>query len=312
MTNDSMKACNVPVFLMLFNRPEITRELFAKIRQIKPKKLFIAANGPRPGIKADIELCKAVRDIFNEIDWECEVYRNFPEVNINMHVRWYTTLDWFFESVDSGIILEDDCIPDLSFFSYCEELLEKYKDNSNVMHINGSNFQFGKKRGDASYYFSKYPHVWGWATWKRAWKSYDDNLMTFPEFKQKNLINNIFTNNTERKYWLKYFESIYSKKRNSCDIKWIYAIWVNGGLSITPNVNMIRNIGFGLSAGHTFLKEKIMDQPTFNISKIVHPTSTIFTIDTKADNFTFRSYFYKNFFQKAFYVIIKKIIKIIK
>jgi hypothetical protein len=303
---------NTPVLLMLFNRPDITRELFKKIREVRPTKLFVAANGPRRDVSTDIELCKTVRKIFDEIDWECELHTNFPETNVNMHIRWCSTLDWFFESVDSGIILEDDCIPDLSFFSYCTELLERYKDNPEIMHINGSNFQFGRKRGNASYYFSKYAHVWGWATWKRAWKKYDDKLSTLPMFEKKHLIDTAVTSGKEKKYWLKYFGSIYSGKRNSCDIKWLYATWLYDGLSITPNVNMISNIGYGLAAGHTFLKNKSMGQQTFDLGKIVHPTPLEFVRNLDADSFTFKSYFHRNFFQKAFYVTVMKIINLFR
>ena len=213
-------AQDVPVLLMLFNRPEITRQLFEKIRQVRPTKLFVAANGHRPGVSADIELCKAVRKIFDEIDWKCELHTNFPEVNVNMHIRWYATLDWFFESVDGGIILEDDCIPDLSFFSYCTELLEKYKDNPKIMHINGSNFQFGRRRGDASYYFSEYTCSWGWATWRRAWNKYDYKMSSFLEFKKKNIIDETFADKGERKYWMNYLEKSYLGIFKTADIRW--------------------------------------------------------------------------------------------
>ncbi len=310
MTNQSAR-CETPVLLMLFNRPEITRELFKKLREARPAKLFIAANGPRPGVPADVELCAAVRAVFDDIDWECEVHKNFPETNVNMHVRWYTTLDWFFESVDGGIILEDDCIPDLSFFPYCTELLEKYKNEPKVMHVNGSNFQFGRKRGEpgASYYFSKYPHVWGWATWKRAWKAYDDSMASLPMFTERRLIDTAVTSDLEKKYWLRYFESIHAGIRNSCDIKWIYATWLNDGYAVTPNVNMISNIGYGLSAGHTLVKDKVMEQKTYDIGTLVHP-APVFARNVAADSYTFRSYFYKNLFQKAFYKVAMRIARI--
>lgn len=311
MTNQESHL-SVPVLLMLFNRPDITRELFKKLREAKPKKLFVAANGPRPNVPGDAELCNSVRAIFNEIDWECEVHTNFPEVNINMHTRWYASLDWFFESVDRGIVLEDDCIPDLSFFSYCAELLEKYKNNPEIMHINGSNFQFGRKRGNGSYYFSKYSHVWGWATWKRAWEKYDDTLVSFPSFKKEDSISTAVTSHKEKLYWLRYFDSLYFRTRNSCDIKWLYATWVSKGLSITPNVNMISNIGYGLAAGHTLLKDKVMGQEVYDIGKIVHPTPLIFLPDAAADSFTFKSYFYKSFFQKAFYKAAMQVAKILR
>jgi hypothetical protein len=295
---------------MLFNRPKITRQLFEKIRQVRPTKLFVAANGPRPGVSADIELCNAVRKIFDEIDWECDIHTNFPETNINMHIRWYATLDWFFENVDSGIILEDDCIPDLSFFPYCTELLEKYKNDERIMHVNGSNFQFGNKRGNVSYYFSKYPHVWGWATWKRAWQKYDYRMSSFPEFEKKNMIDVVFADKKEKKFWKNFFKKAYLGIFKTADVRWAYAIWMNNGLCIAPNVNMISNIGYGSSAGHTVFKDKIMCQETHDIGSLVHPKDII--QDKEADEYTFKTYYYKNFFQKVFYMFASKILKTLK
>ena len=295
---------------MLFNRPETTQAVFDKVREARPAKLFVAANGPRPDVPGDVELCKAVRKIFDGVDWECELHTNFPEKNINMHVRWYTTLDWFFESVDDGIILEDDCVPDLSFFPYCTLLLEKYKNDPKIMHINGSNFQFGNKRGDASYYFSKFSHVWGWATWKRAWKKYDHSMSSFPQFKKDGVIDSAVTNRTQKAHWMKFFEGLYSGAYNTCDAKWLYAIWANNGLCITPNVNMISNIGYGLDAGHTVLKDKSMGQEVHDVGTLVHPIAVV--IDRNADDFTFKKIVKKTFFQKALYRTVRQISKMIR
>lgn len=295
---------------MLFNRPETTLAVFDEVREARPAKLFVAANGPRGGVPGDVELCKAVRKIFDDIDWECELHTNFPETNINMHIRWYTTLDWFFESVDSGIILEDDCVPDMSFFSYCTTLLEKYKNDPKIMHINGSNFQFGNKRGEASYYYSKFSHVWGWATWKRAWKKYDHSMSSFPQFKKDNVIDSAVISRTQKAHWIKFFEGLYSGAYNTCDAKWLYAIWANKGLCIAPNVNMISNIGYGLDAGHTVLKDKSMGQEVHDIGTLVHPTTIV--VNRKADDFTFKKIVHKTFFQKALYRTVRQISKTIR
>ena len=309
--NEQKNASDVPVLLMLFNRPEHTRKVFEKLRESKPKRLFVAANGPRTDTPTDIELCKSVRDIFKDIDWECELHTNFRDVNIGLNPHWYQAMDWFFKFVDRGIILEDDCVPNDSFFYYCVELLERYKDNEQIMHINGSNLQFGNKRGDASYYFSKYTCVWGWATWKRAWQKYDNLLKSYPSFKNTNVIDSLFKNSIkEKKYWMKYFTGLYSGVYNDSATKWQYAIWSNKGFCISPNVNMISNIGHGLSAGNTFFKEKSMGQETIEMKQIIHPVSQ--EVNDLADIFLFKHMYHRNFFQKAFYVTIKKVIKLFR
>jgi len=315
--NEVKDFIDVPVLLMLFNRPRTTQKVFDALRTVKPTSIYVAANGPRPGNAKDPELCQAVRDIFKQIDWKCEIHTNFRETNIGMQPHWRLAIDWFFESVDSGVILEDDCVPNMSFFIFCKEMLERYKDNVSVMHVNGSNFQFGRKRGEANYYFSKYPHVWGWATWKRAWKKYDNKLLSFPVFKNNEIIDAITSSYKEKEYWMKFFEEIYSGIRDGSDVKWLYSIWANKGFCITPNVNMVCNIGFGLNAGHTIFKEKTLGQPAVELDLVVHPiiplSSSLDSIrDKEADAFTFKTCFYKSFWQKAVYKTMSSVLKLLK
>ncbi|MDE2038214.1 MAG: hypothetical protein KGI69_03280 [Patescibacteria group bacterium] len=291
-----------PVLLMLFNRADTTRKVFETVRAARPSKLFIAANGPRPNMASDIDKCRAVREIFSGIDWECDVHTNFREKNIGMQPHWRLALDWFFEGADAGIILEDDCVPHPSFFGYCGELLKRYKDEPRIMHINGSNFQFGIPRGDASYYFSRYPHVWGWATWKRAWQGYDDSLSTFPRFEKDDDIGEMVSDRRQRDYWMKFFRGLRDGRYDTCDAKWIYSIWANDGLCITPNTNLIENIGYGAQATHTFHKDRILGQSARDIRPISHP-APVYTADRAADDRTFEVYFKKNLLQKALYKI---------
>ena len=292
-----------PVLLMLFNRAGTTREVFKAVRDARPAKLFVAANGPRPDNPKDVQLCQAVRDIFTNVDWECELHTNFQETNIGMQQHWHVALDWFFDSVDAGIILEDDCVPHYSFFGYCDELLQKYTDDTRITHINGSNFQFGTKRGDASYYYSKYPHVWGWATWKRAWQMYDGSLSSFPQFKQNHIIDHTLGDERQKKYWMQFFEEIYAKIRTASDVTWLYSIWAQESFCITPNVNMITNIGHGIDAGHTVIKEKTMGQERCDIGTIIHPTNEPTIYDRKADAYTFKICYHRSFTQKVVYKI---------
>jgi hypothetical protein len=174
--------CNTPVLFLIFNRPNTTEQVFEAIAKAKPRCLFVAADGPRTDKEGEAEKCQAVRDIIKRVDWDCEVKTLFREQNLGCKEAVSSAITWFFEQVEEGIILEDDCLPSDSFFSFCAELLEKYRDDKRIMMISGDNFQDGIQRGDASYYFSSVPWIWGWATWRRAWRLYDREMQTFPSF----------------------------------------------------------------------------------------------------------------------------------
>ena len=183
---------NTPILFLIFNRPDTTFKVFEEIRKIKPAKLYIAADGPRPNVIGEEEKCTASRNIIKQVDWDCDVKTLFREKNLGCKIAVSSAISWFFENVEEGIILEDDTFPTQSFFWFCQELLDFYRNDSRIMHISGNNFQLGKIRGEGSYYFSKYNHIWGWATWKRAWRFYDVSLNTFPIFVQRKVIKNIF------------------------------------------------------------------------------------------------------------------------
>jgi hypothetical protein len=292
------KVFDTPVLLIIFNRPENTRRVFEAIRKITPLKLFISADGPRGSRNEESDLCEKTRQIIEEIDWPCEVFRNYSNINIGCDAHIESAVTWFFEHVDYGVVLEDDCIPNISFFIFCKTLLEKYADDTKVMHINGSNFQFGKIRGESSYYFSKYSHSWGWATWKRSWKYYDSKMSAFPAFDQEEKINSILSTQREKNFWLKFFRKLHVGSYPFWDARWTFAIWSRGGVCVTPNVNMISNTGYGTSATHTFTKEKI-HQKSEEMDYINHPISS--NIDSNADEETFKIYYYRNFIQKLMY-----------
>jgi hypothetical protein len=276
---------NMPILFIVFNRKEPAEQVFSKIREIKPKKLYIAADGPRKDKPEEFEKCMNVREIFKQIDWDCEVHTKFEDENLGCRKAVSSAISWFFENVEEGIILEDDCLPSLSFFNFCEILLEKYRDDPRIMHISGSNFQKGTKRGDASYYFSKLNHIWGWATWRRAWQFYDAEMKNYPEFKNQNHIANIFSDKSTQKYWTKLLDKIHTRGQNTWDAQWTYAILSHNGICITPNLNMITNIGFGKDAAHTKLdNHKFANMQRNEISEIIHPQFIL--PDTEADILT--------------------------
>lgn len=182
------KSFNVPILFIIFNRPETTKAVFHEIRKNQPFQLFVAADGPRREIFEDIENCRKVREIIQLIDWECNVQTLFRDENLGCKIAVSSAIDWFFSQVDEGIILEDDCLPDQSFFPFCQELLEKYRYDAKIMMIGGSNFQFNKNKFEYSYYFSRYFHIWGWASWKRAWQFYDVEMKAWPEIDRKSVV----------------------------------------------------------------------------------------------------------------------------
>jgi hypothetical protein len=241
-----------PVAFLIFNRPDTTARVFEAIRQAKPPKLLVVADGPRPDRPDDVEKCKAARAIIEKVDWDCEVLTNYSDVNLGCKSRVSSGLDWVFEIVEEVIILEDDCLPHSTFFRFCEELLDYYRHDERIMVISGDNFQFGRKCTDYnSYYFSRYPHCWGWATWRRAWKYFDFDMKLWSIIRDGEWLKSISHNSKDRRYWTKIFQSSYDNKVNSWAYCWTFACWIQNGLTILPNVNLVSNIGFGEDATHT-------------------------------------------------------------
>ncbi len=274
-----------PILFLIFNRPDETKKVFEAIRQAQPSQLFIAADGARPERSEEAEICQRTRAVVKNIDWDCKVNTLFRDTNLGCKYAVSGAINWFFSNVSEGIILEDDIVPDPSFFKFCEILLEKYRHDTRIMQICGANFQFGRQRGDGGYYFSRYNHVWGWATWKRAWQLYDVDIKTFPAFKQQRCIETIFYDPIIQQYWTRAFERMYRKEIDTWDYQWTYAIWCNNGLSIIPNINLVSNIGFGQNATHTTDSSAVeANHPTYPMKEIIHPTFVL--LNNEADDYT--------------------------
>ncbi len=239
------------VAFIIFNRPDTTERVFAEIAKAKPPKLFVIADGPRLGHPTDSEDCTAARAIVDRVDWNCEVLANFSPVNLGCKRRVSSGLDWVFDTVEKAIILEDDCVPHPTFFRFCEELLEQYQDDERVVQINGVNFQLGRKRTEYSYYFSRYNHIWGWASWRRAWKNYDVDMRTWPEIKKGRWLRDLLVGKDAVRYWTRMFDKVFHGHIDTWDYQWTFACWIHGGLSIAPHTNIISNIGFSQEATHT-------------------------------------------------------------
>lgn len=245
-------AITTPIALMVFNRPEPTRLVFQAVREARPARLLLVADGPRAGRAGEAELCAQVRRIVGEVDWPCQVSTNFSEENLGCGLRMASGIDWVFELVEEAIILEDDCVPHPTFFRYCQELLDKYRDDTRVMHIAGNNSGIAGSRSDASYYFSRYTHCWGWATWRRAWRSYDFDVLRLDEAVSGGRLEAMFARAYELRGWLERFRQVHGDRaKHTWDYQWTFACWIDGGLSILPNRNLISNVGFGPDATHT-------------------------------------------------------------
>lgn len=262
---------DVPILFIIFNRPDTTLAVFNEIKKLQPKQLYVVADGPRADRPDEHSRCNAARAIIDGVDWNCEVFKNFSDTNLGCKKRVSSGLDWFFQNVAEGIVLEDDCLPDQSFFHYCRDLLSRYRDNQQIMMISGNNFQFGKKRGEASYYFSKYCHIWGWASWRRAWQSYDVDMKSYPEFKQQDQIRNIWRKPSTQRHWLNIFDKVHANKIDTWDYQWTYSILSHNGLAIIPNINLISNIGFGNDSTHTKTYNRFANMATAEMSELSHP-----------------------------------------
>lgn len=268
---------DVPVALFNFNRPQLTRQVFEVVRQIKPRRLLLVADGPRESKPDDARLCAEVRAVFEEIDWNCEVSRNFADANMGSFKRNSTGLDWVFDTVEAAIILEDDCVPSLSFFPYCEALLEKYRDDLRVGVISGNNFGFPRVgRKNDSYLFSAYSFTWGWASWRRVWRGVDFTMSWWEPDAGREMLSALFPRKTEWQYWYNLYERIrLGKQKNAWDYQLLLSLFRHSQYSATPRVNLVSNIGFGADATNCLDENSpLHDFPRCELEPLlVHPAN---------------------------------------
>lgn len=257
-----------PVGIVIFKREDKARKLYEILKQVKPTQLFIIADGPR--YPDEEKQCMQTRAVFDSIEWNCKVYRNYSEYNLGCCIRPYTGFNWVFENVERAILLEDDCVPSVDFFRFCDELLEKYKDDTRVMQICGTNL-LGKWdcMGD-SYFFVQWASCWGWASWARAWKLFDINMKAWDHQRVKQLVKQRLG---KRVYDIR--KQVFDEHKDhlnditAWDHQWSFARTINSGLSITPSVNLVTNIGFGNDATHT----NDMSETSIPIYKMKFPLS---------------------------------------
>ena len=278
---------NTPVAFFIFNRPTTTFRVFAEIRKAKPKTFLVIADGAR--FSDEIDKCNEARSIIEKVDWECKVLTNFSEKNLGCKLRVSSGLDWVFSEVEEAIILEDDCLPTQSFFYFCQDLLNYYRNDSRVMHISGNNFQRNISVGSYSYFFSKYGGIWGWASWRRAWQFYDRDMNSWASYKRNNVLNYIYDDWAEKLYWTDIFNKAANGIPDTWDYQWLYARWTQHELSIAPAVNLVSNIGFNNNATHTLYDHDLANMPTEDIWTINHPP--IITRDRVVDAYIFDNFY---------------------
>ena len=279
-------ALQTAVLFLVFNRPGVTAQVFEAIRNARPPRLYVAADGPRVDRDGEAGRVAKVREIATAVDWPCELKTLFREKNLGCKSAVSGGISWFFEHEERGIVLEDDCLPHADFFTYCETLLERYETNERVSVITGNNFQDGRQINEASYYFSKYNHCWGWASWRRAWKNYQGDLPFIPAWFDSSEWQIIVPDPVERRYWRKIFERVCAGKIDSWAYPWTASVWYKGGLTATPNVNLVSNIGFGPDSTHTASADSpLAEMATNAMGEITHPAAI--TRDQAADRYVF-------------------------
>jgi len=243
---------NTPVVFLIFNRPDCTARTFAEIRKAQPRQLLVVADGPRPGHSPDVAACAEVRRIVDEgVDWPCAVQRDYSESNLGCAQRVASGLTWVFSLVEEAIVLEDDCLPDPTFFPYCEELLVRYRHDTRVGQICGTPLITASVERDTSYVFSRYGPIWGWASWRRAWKYYDLKLRDWPQLRAVGGLASVIHSRAELRWRTNLYDSLHADSPGTWDFQWGYAKISQSMLSVIPCRNLIENIGFGEGATHT-------------------------------------------------------------
>lgn len=282
---------STPVVLVIYRRAALTARVVAAIAHAEPPVLYVVADGPRSSRVGEAEAVAAARAEVGRIDWGCRVLRDYADHNMGLTRRMVTGLDWVFGLEERAIVLEDDCLPDPSFFRYCDELLQLYQEDERVMVVSGDNYQRGRQRAPYSYYFSRYNHCWGWATWRRAWRYYDQAMRLWPEMRNGHwLVDMLDRERTAARYWRDVFEDVYCGRVDTWDYQWTFACWAQSGLTTLPMVNLVANIGFGRGATHRQRRTAAAAPSAHALSfPLCHPPFVI--RDAQADRFTQRTHY---------------------
>lgn len=282
-----------PVLIIIFNRLDTVKRVLEAVSKVEPKKLYIASDCwrdgkvDRGGALEEVKVKECREFVLNNISWDCEVKTKFATENLGCQMGPYSAIKWFFENEAEGIILEDDILPNISFFRFCDELLEKYKDNKNISMISGYSFlDFDKPFKQSlkeSYQFSKYNYIWGYASWARAWENYE---LYSPNWKE-DFEKMHFDSKEEKKVWRKGFRIYFSGKLDAWDYPMTFCNWKHNMLCIYPKENMIQNIGIAHpDSTHTVYNSKFENMETYEIDfPLIHPKEIKRNVELDKVNF---------------------------
>lgn len=241
-----------PVLFLVFNRPDVTARCFEAIRAARPPRLYVGADGPRADRAGEAERCQTVREIATAVDWPCEVKTLFREQNLGCRRAVSGALDWFFAEEPEGIVLEDDCLASPAWFRFAEEMLDRYRDDERIMCISASHFHGAAHTPEHSYFFSRYNHCWGWASWRRAWAAYDSDMAAWPALRATGWLRGIgHGSRMFETHWRRLFDRAKAEKGlDSWAYRWTFSCWAQSGLTVLPARNLVMNVGFGSDATH--------------------------------------------------------------
>ena len=234
----------VPVLLLAFRRPELTAQVLSLLRQVGPRRLYVATDAAAPDRPGEAALVQRTREVIDAgVDWPCRLERLDRREHRGCRRGVAEAINWFFAAEAEGIVLEDDVLPEPSFFPFCAALLERYRHDERIGAISANNFQPGPPRDGASYYFSHYNHVWGWASWRRAWAAYDAELESWPRFRDQGWLEDVGGRRFAH-YWRRQIDRVHRSELDTWDYIWTYSCWQAGLLTCLPAVNLVRNLGF--------------------------------------------------------------------
>jgi len=280
----------VPILLVLYNRVADTHNLFQVIKALKPSQLYVAADGAIHNDRLDYLNCLKTRAVILP-EWECDVHEFYNEEHYGKSKMIYQAISWFFSNVDEGIILFDDTMPNMDFFYYCEELLLKYRNEYKVSHIGGTNFQKRFQRGNASYYFSAYSTTWGFATWADRWKNFDLKMTELDDVDFGKIVSNYVEKPKEKNYWTRRFNILKKFDLDIWEYQYNYHIWYHNGLCISPNVNLVTNVGLK----NRKRKIRKLIRQAEKILPLTHPEEIVQNIE--ADRYAFKHVYNRIFIQ---------------
>lgn len=303
----TVPAVQSPILLLVYNRPEATSVLFEKIREMRPPQLFVAADGPTEGT-GEGEKCAEVRAVIEQVDWDCVVTTLYRDDHLGCRKAVSSAISWFFTHVEEGIILEDDCIPNNSFFRFCDEMLVYYKDDKRVMQVCGSNL-VGNSGVRESYFFSRFGSIWGWATWRRAWEYYDVDMKLWPMVKREKMLDFYCRGLDEKKWRERLFDRVFNHEIDTWDFQWTFAKLMQSGVSAVPRENLIDNIGFHQDSTHTkkkpdHIKKLMQMEMEFPLQ---HPMTLV--SHKRLDNYFFTKIAKKNQRRALIYSIVRRLLR---